>query len=118
MNNISIIFLIILLLSFSCNDDNRIEDKFPGTYPCCFQSYINNALSNPPSTPRIKIEKYYYDNQYVYIISSALSQMPDYLGYVKNENCEIVCEFGGIAGVMCPEWKNTEFIEVVWEDPR
>ncbi len=118
MKAILFICTITLLLGSSCND--RIDDNFPGSYPCCVQNSINNILSNPPLTPRSYLSKYYYQGQYVYTYSG--SNIPaDYADFpeeVYSENCEVICFFGGIAGGKCEGWEDAEFIEVVWEDKR
>ncbi|MBK9459172.1 MAG: hypothetical protein IPN94_06990 [Sphingobacteriales bacterium] len=113
MKNNLLICLVILLLSYSCNDS--VEDNFPGAYPCCLQAELNNLLSKSPTIPRAKLEKYYYKGQYTY---SLYPHDPDYFYYIWDEKCEIICIFGGIAGEKCDGWEDAEFIEVVWEDTR
>lgn len=116
MKNNLILLMTTLLLSYSCND--KVEDNFPDTYPCCLQVELNNLLSKSPTTPSAKLEKYYYNNQYTYQVLSPLYNTPDYLYNIVNERCEVVCSFGGIAGLECDGWEDAEFIEVVWEDTR
>lgn len=116
MKNKIFIFIILVFSLMACDKD---VDRFAGKYPCCFQTYINTILSNPPTTPSSHLDKYYYQGQYVYIFNSSKpAPYPDYLVEVGDENCKTVCYFGGIAGFKCPEWENAEFIEVVWEDTR
>lgn len=114
MKNRLLICLTILLFIFSCDD--RVEDNFSGTYPCCFQPYIDKLLSMPPLPDRFKLIKYYYNNQYGYEFSPALYSTPFY--DISNENCGTICSSGGVVGGGCAEWENADFIEVVWEDPR
>ncbi len=116
MRNIILICTIILFLSSSCGD--KIDNNFPGTYPCCLQSTLDNLISSAPTQPRAKLEKFYYKGQYVYSLNFVPPYPEDFLYSVVGENCEIICSYGGIANLKCAGWEEAEFIEVVWEDER
>jgi hypothetical protein len=118
MKNFLLICAIILLFASSCDD--RIDDNYPNSYPCCLQNSINDILNNAPLTPRVYLSKYYYQEQYVYTYngSNICPQCADFDVNVVNENCELVCYFGGLTNGKCEGWEKAEFIEVVWEDPR
>ncbi|MBL7787078.1 MAG: hypothetical protein JNM36_14305 [Chitinophagales bacterium] len=110
-----IILITLLLMVVAC--DNKVKDNFPGTYPCCYQSSIDNILSIPPTTPRHQLDKYYFQDQYVYVFNGP-ALYPDELVATSDERCEAVCYSGGIVGFVCDDWEDAEFIEVVWKDPR
>ena len=109
------ILITLLLMVVAC--DNKVKDKFPGTYPCCYQSSIDNILSIPPTTPRHQLDKYYFQDQYVYVFNGPALH-PDELVAISDERCEAVCFSGGIGNLVCDDWEGVEFIEVVWKDPR
>ncbi len=102
-----------LLIGMSCN---KAEDNFPGTYPCCLQPRVDNALENSPTNPRTTIIKFLYKNKYVYMFGVPI---PDMDVWVINDKCERVCSFDGFTGYStCEDWEEAKFIGVVWEDPR
>ena len=111
------ILITLLLMVVAC--DNKVKDNFSGTYPCCYQSRIDNILNNPPTTPRRQLDKYYFQDEYVYAFNTDPGSYPvDNLYSNYNERCEVVCSIGGVIGATCDGWEDAEFIEVVWKDPR
>lgn len=112
-NKLSICAIILLFIS-SC--DGKVKDHYQGTYPSCFQAELDSLLSKPPTTPKFKLAKYYYNDEYVYIKSDY--QNVNYFFNPRNEHCWMVCFFNGFIGSDCYGWEDAEFIEIVWEDPR
>ena len=45
-----------------------------------------------------QVEKFLYHEQTVYLVNFCVG-CPDFLVYVYNEDEEVICEFGGIAGI-------------------
>lgn len=110
---IKILLLTIALICFSCNKSDDKGDNIPK----CLQVIIDENINNP-QTLTSKIEKYLYNNEEVFLfIMSPL--IDDGMDLVRNSNCEVICEFGGLAGLnTCPDFFETAtFIEVVWENP-
>lgn len=62
------------------------------------QVAIDNYLDNYPDAMQkpASISKYLYQNKEVYVFDPG-SGFSDFLFTVKDENCNSICEFGGIA---------------------
>ncbi len=102
----------------ACHKD---ADRFSGDYPCCFQATIDYFLSQP--TIHASIDKYLFNNEYVYAINDNAPNSADMNTAILKANCELLFYFGGFAGSncgsLCDEWvEEAEFVEVVWEDTR
>ena len=106
-----IFYPLLFLFVFCCTNDSENDD-----YPNCLDTYIDTALNQGPTTPRASIDKYDFDNKEVYLVS--IQNFPDGMAIVVDEDCEIICEMGGIAGIICDGFNEAVFLESIWEDPR
>lgn len=107
--------LIFIAFMFGCNkeDSQKKQEK----YPECFQSQINSILDGEARNPRSMLNTYSFQESIVYILYT--NEIDDELFIVKDNDCNTICEFGGIGAIdTCENWENAEFIETVWEDPR
>ncbi|WP_286757061.1 hypothetical protein [Roseivirga sp. UBA838] len=106
----------LLLLALSC--DNK---GIPVDLPSCIQDQIKTVAlnSNVRSPERASVEAYLYNGQRVYVFNPG-SGYADWLYTFYNEDCQVVCESGGFAGVnTCPDFnEKAEFLGVVWRDSR
>ena len=109
MKNFKIIILSIGLLLLSC--DKSDETKH---IPECIQSLIDKYETDEVVLVS-KIEKYLYNDEDVFL-SSMRDNIDDGMDVVLSSSCQIICEFGGIAGLnTCPDFFETAiFVEVVW----
>jgi Domain of unknown function (DUF6970) len=113
MKNFKIIILSMGLLLLSCDksDDSKAD------IPKCLQIIIDENISNP-NTLTGKIEKYLYNNEKVFLFTPR-EGTADVPTTILNSSCQIICEFGGIAGLnTCPDFfESAIFVEVVWVNP-
>ena len=117
---IKILLLTIALTCFSCNNSDDNESELPE----CFQEIIDAALEAPFSNAFIATLEYSNNGgEIIYLVS--LFNFPDaFSASYQTSNCEVICSGStGISGQFqgdCPSdfFENTEFIEIVWEDPR
>ncbi len=105
-----LLLMSIGLFTFSSCDDN----SFPDDLPSCLEEQVKQVMLSSHS--ETKLELYLYKGENVYMVNEK-AVYPDKLTRVLNEKCEVVCEFGGIAGLnTCPDFsENAEFVRVVWE---
>lgn len=95
-----VIFLasICTLLFASCENDKDLTG-----IPSCIQDTMNRADIN--SSPDASLSEFLYKGQRVYMFDPGVV-IPDWLYTVVNEDCEVICEFGGIAGLnTCPDFE-------------
>jgi len=106
--------LIVCIFSFlliNCNKDDE-NSKLPS----CVKNFIDETLSNPAGSPRAKVYKYLYQTKIVFVLQYDHS---DPISVVYSEDCEVLCDFGGITQENnCEDWQNAEFIENIWVDVR
>lgn len=108
-------FILSFVLLLSCNGGEDIKN-----YPQCMQVTIDNYIDNYPKPKEepASISKYLFQNKKVYIFDPG-SGFADILFTVVDENCNSICEFGGIAGIQtCSDWEDAKFLGVVWKDNR
>jgi len=103
-------FFFLSFLILSCENDDVLEDL-----PSCIQSEIESASQG--GSNEASLTQYRYNGQIVYSFDPGLVY-PDMMTTVVNEDCEVVCQFGGIAGMnTCPDFsQNAEVIGVVWKN--
>lgn len=107
--------LAIILIAFSCKKDNQFAEEGEIIVTTCT---IENPLetiqwlqdtrdgfdmqANP--LPK-RITQYFYEGECVFLIDSCVG-CNDNLTTVYNVNQDVICEFGGIAGVnTCPDFE-------------
>jgi hypothetical protein len=103
--------LLINLLACKAQQQSTVaDDTIPGWLNDKIEEFITN---NPYSKGRI--EEFLYREQIVYLVNFCVA-CPDNLVYVYNEEEEVICEFGGIAGTnTCPDFsKEAIFKGIVW----
>lgn len=93
-----------------CSDDDNSV-----VYSECLNNTIEEIMQGTPQNPRATIDAYSYQGGEVYVINRYI---PDYFIEVVDENCEVICVNGGIAGLMCDDWEQAQFIRNIWTDPR
>jgi hypothetical protein len=91
---------LIVLMSFfillSCSSESAQSER--KQYPDCVTTEINTIMENySPRTPKSTVKKYKYNEQFIYVV--AINGIADELYPVYNENCELLCRFGGIANI-------------------
>ena len=80
--------------------------------------FVEQILREAPLQPRADIKKYLYKNSYVYVLFFGGSSGSGVPPYGINSKCEIVCNFGGVAGSNCEDFDKSTFIETIWQDNR
>jgi len=105
-----VLVILVGLVLFSC--DNNVVD-----YPDCLQESIDAALNREPTSPGSYIKKWLFEQQEVYEINMQQG-FADGMTSIVDENCELICSIGGIAGFVCDGFDQAEFIETVWQDLR
>ena len=96
-----ILYILLFLFVFSCTNNDENDD-----YPNCLDTYIDTALNQGPTMPRASIDKYEFNNEEVYLVS--IQNYPDGKAIVVDEDCELICEMGGIAGISCDGFKEPQ----------
>lgn len=90
----------------------------PDEIPVCIEDQIRSELKNGNSDQDIEphVDAYLYQGECVYIIDPG-SGYADWLHTAYNEDCQVICEFGGFAGMnTCQDFdENTEDLGVIWE---
>ncbi len=118
------LFLLSILLMFSCSSDSSLVSEIKAIEPECFKDAVEIALSAPPTTPRASIKKYNVSSEIFtgIVFEVNILNVPDGGGSFQTSDCNIIC--GTTSGLMgannCDSefLDNLEFIETVWEDPR
>jgi hypothetical protein len=102
----TLIFFAIILMATSCKKDNQTITK---------ETKEAFELSMSPSAKRIT--QYFYQGECVFLIDGCL-QCNDNLTTVYDVNQDIICEFGGIAGVdTCPDFDTEATDEtILWDN--
>lgn len=101
---------VILLVFTSCENEQVLED-----IPSCIRTDIESASKNGSS--EASVTQYLYNGQNVFSFDPGVVY-PDIMTTVVNGNCEVVCQFGGIAGMnTCPDFsQNAVVVGVVWKN--
>lgn len=108
--------LLVCLIVMSCEGLD-----IPGELPSCIEDQIKAEVKNSDvrEPQKAKVEAYLYKGEKVYIFDPG-SGYADWLYTAYNSDCEVICQFGGFAGMnTCPDFnEHSEYLGVVWEDPR
>jgi len=115
MNNRLYILFIVFIYFYSCSSSNDVQKPIP----VCLKVTIDAILSKPVQSPKATIEKRLYMGDEVYVIRA--QNFPDGQDFIIPLNCSsTICTLGGIDAPDndCPDWKDSEFIETIWTDPR
>ena len=115
MKKLSLI-LIVSIFAFSCENLD-----LPSELPNCIEDQIKSEVYQGPKREPNKahVDAYFYNGEKVYIFDPG-SGYADWLFTAYNQDCEVICEFGGISSLnTCTEFdNNSEYLGVIWEDPR
>ena len=111
-----ILITLISYLAFSC-DTLDIPNGLPECIEDQIKSEVRNIQMREPN--KASVEAYLYNGEKVYIFNPG-SGYADWLSTAYSQNCEVICEFGGFAGLnTCPDFDETaETLGIIWEDPR
>jgi len=99
--------LIFFLSVFSCNDEDKISDVCnvddPATDVEWIRELINSLEANENHS---QIILYQYKFKTAFLVDPC-HQCPDALAVVYDCDHNVICEFGGIAGLnTCPDFSN------------
>jgi hypothetical protein len=116
----TLIFFAIILMATSCKKDNQTITTCTIDNPLETIQWLKKnkeafELSMSPSAKRIT--QYFYQGECVFLIDGCL-QCNDNLTTVYDVNQDIICEFGGIAGVdTCPDFDTEATDEtILWDN--
>jgi hypothetical protein len=113
-----ILLLSVLLLQQSCSSSDSI--KKTNNHPDCISSKIQIILGSPIQNPKANIQKYNYNNAFVYAVNYIKNDGTNLEVY--NDECVLICSTGstidGTPFSSCVDWNKATLIETVWTDPR
>ncbi len=101
---------IALFIFTSCGYEWDLDNV-----PSCIKDEIKNASRG--GAKEAKVTQYLYNGENVFAFDPGVVY-PDIMYTIVNEDCEVVCQFGGFAGLnTCPNFlENAELIGVIWEN--
>lgn len=115
MKNLITATLLSLLLWFCEGLD------LPRELPSCIEDQIKTEVKNRPvrEPNKASVKAYIYKGEKVYIFDPG-SGYADWLYTAYNSGCDVICQFGGFAGMnTCPDFnEHSEYLGIIWEDPR
>ena len=99
------------IFSTTCGTDNSLEDL-------AWLRNIKRAFEQSASAVKREIYQYTYEGNTVFLVDDCASNCNDALQVVYNCNGDIICEFGGIAGLnTCPNFLDTATNKILlWEN--
>jgi hypothetical protein len=108
-----LLILSPLLLAGDCN-------KKANETSSCIQQKIDVIKAAPKWNPPAEVNEYTYKGKHVYLFSADCC---DQYNELVDENCKYICApSGGITGKgdgKCPDFSsNSQFVKLVWKDPR
>lgn len=117
-----LIFFIFTLCLFSCKEETDLVENNEVKTTCD----LDNPLENIPWLTEIrdgfdmqanplpkKITQYFYQGECVFLVDGCVG-CQDNLTVVYNVDEEVICEFGGVAGVnTCPNFQDEATDETV-----
>jgi hypothetical protein len=112
----TLIFFAIILMATSCKKDNQTITTCTIDNPLETIQWLKETkeafeLSMSPSAKRIT--QYFYQGECVFLIDGCVG-CNDNLTTLYNAEKEVICEFGGIAGVnTCPDFETEVTGEVI-----
>ncbi|WP_299714358.1 hypothetical protein [uncultured Tenacibaculum sp.] len=111
--------LIISLSLFACSKQEYHTDKY-AINPLENLEWLKQKKENFErlmNSVKVEILLFKYLEERVYVINDCVN-CTDALTKVYNERGEVICEFGGIAGVnTCPDFQdNAQFLGVLWRN--
>ena len=103
------------MLRSSCKRDNPIVDSNETIITSCTTEHpfegilwlkeIRDGFAMQANPLPKRITQYSYKNECVFLIDGCVG-CDDNLSYVYNENQDLICEFGGVAGInTCPSFE-------------
>jgi len=112
----TIVFMTLLLATcaFQCDNSSIPDESAYCTDTAWLQTIIKNAQQN---TSKAEVIRYRYNDQAVYYINTCID-CADGMAQVYTCSGEVVCQFGGIAGLnTCPDFNDTATDKkVVWSN--
>jgi len=119
----SSLLLAVILLStaFQCQDDFPNDSGVEPRQSCPNSSrpaWINDVIKSiEDNGGQGEIIRYRYHGEYVFLVDGCY-QCPDYISSVYNCEKELLCSFGGIAGInTCPHFEDDATHEkVLWRN--
>jgi len=113
---------MFIIISFSCtNDDNNITNTCGVDNvleELAWLKQIKDGFEASASATKKIIIQYTYKNETVFFIDSCAENCNDSLQTVYNCIGEVICEFGGIAGLnTCPDFEDMAMNKIIlWEN--
>jgi len=108
--------MLIALLAWSCESLD-----LPKELPSCIEDQIKSEVKHSPvrEPDKASVKAYLYNDEKVYIFDPG-SGYADWLYTAYNSDCEVICQFGGLAGMnTCPDFnEKAEYLGLIWVDPR
>jgi len=113
MKNLSLLFILLISLSFTtCDKRDIVEEK-----SICIEKKINEFDKSNPSEEGINVKKYSFQNKKVYVFNSG-NNGADKTSEVIDEYCNCMGYLGGISGnilINGEDFSKAEFESTVWE---
>ena len=111
---ITFLLLAVGISAFQCEDGQSIlsdESNYCSDLSW-LQTIIQNAQQN---SSKAEVIRYRYNNQTVYFINTCID-CADSMAQVYSCSGEVICQFGGIAGLnTCPDFKDNAINKkVIW----
>ena len=111
----TLLFFTIMLISTSCKKDNQIIDSGGILVTTCtienpletiqWLKEIRDGFDMQANPLPKKITQYFYQGECVFLVDGCVG-CADNLTILYNEDQDVICEFGGIAGVnTCPDFE-------------
>ncbi len=105
MKKIPLMLIITLIFSLCLYSCDKKKEK------CSIKKFVDSQ-----SVHLKRADKYYFNNQYVYLLTYDGADMKENL---YNENCELICSpAGGISGLgdgICPTfYEEAKFVTNIW----
>lgn len=108
--------LLLIIVAFSCNDNNDISLTCGVENPLEELSFLKNAKDNIDQIDcggESSINQYTFNSEVVFEIIIC-NQIVDGQTFVYNCSGEVICTFGGIAGEnTCPDFENLRTNKII-----
>jgi hypothetical protein len=120
MKNIKLLAFVLIVILSACNkddeDSSNVCDIENPLEDLTWLKDIKRTFDLNQSPQREQIIQYRYHGDDVFLIDACF-QCPDAITYVRDCEGEIICEFGGIAGMnTCPDFDQDATNEIILYD--
>jgi hypothetical protein len=92
-NHLALLLLVFIISACKAQQQSVATNSMPDWLDKKIKQF---KIDNPNG--KGQVEKFLYHEQTVYLVDFCVG-CPDFMVYVYNENEEVICEFGGIAGI-------------------